>query len=414
MGFESELQPYPLPSGLHIIPEHLLDTRPDDEIDHTLLHPSPIISEKNIFFFWHRGFTQMHPYAQRNIRAWHRRFSPSGWTIRVLDRLPDSPLNVANYLDITDPGTFPRAFCDGTIGGDYAPQHTSDLVRWPLLLKYGGIYADVGMMQIGDLERLWNATIGDPSSPYEVLSYSAGPPDSYSLANYFLCARPNNPLFLRCHKLLLELWAADGGRTDTEGMHTSPLLKGVPMMGSKSSFTIVEEGKETIGPEEVSRMLTDYIIQGQVMTMVMALVDPEDGWNGPEYVSRHIYAPDYMLHSQLINELTAWDGNKAYSLLSLPMPKTGEAETDEQKEARTIVERCLTESFGFKLAHGLIIRVLGQTLGSLWRKNTGSDIAPGTYAAWLRYGMVHWNQDGIPPTVKFRAIEPFKTGPLLR
>jgi len=164
MGFESELQPYPLPSGLHIIPEHLLDTRPDDEIDHTLLHPSPIISEKNIFFFWHRGFTQMHPYAQRNIRAWHRRFSPSGWTIRVLDRLPDSPLNVANYLDITDPGTFPRAFCDGTIGGDYAPQHTSDLVRWPLLLKYGGIYADVGMMQIGDLERLWNATIGDPSS----------------------------------------------------------------------------------------------------------------------------------------------------------------------------------------------------------------------------------------------------------
>jgi Glycosyltransferase sugar-binding region containing DXD motif len=72
--------------------------------------------------------------------------------IRVL---PSSPLNVANFLDISDPGIFPRAFVDGTIGGDYAPQHTSDLIRWPLLLKYGGVYADVGMIQNGNFDRLW-------------------------------------------------------------------------------------------------------------------------------------------------------------------------------------------------------------------------------------------------------------------
>jgi len=24
----------------------------------------------------------MHPYTQRNVRAWHRRFSKQGWTIR--------------------------------------------------------------------------------------------------------------------------------------------------------------------------------------------------------------------------------------------------------------------------------------------------------------------------------------------
>jgi hypothetical protein len=88
----------------------------------------------------------------------------------VINRLPDSPLNVANFLDISDPETFPRAFVDGTIGGEYAPQHTSDLVRWPLLLKYGGVYADVGLMQIGDLDALWNSTIGNPDSRFEVLS----------------------------------------------------------------------------------------------------------------------------------------------------------------------------------------------------------------------------------------------------
>jgi hypothetical protein len=56
-------------------------------------------------------------------------------------------------------------------------------------------------------------------------------------------------------------------------MHHSPLLKRVPLMGG--SLTIEEEGK-TIGLEEVSKRLTDYIIQGQAMTLVMGLVDEED------------------------------------------------------------------------------------------------------------------------------------------
>ncbi|KAL8830935.1 MAG: hypothetical protein Q9170_005509 [Blastenia crenularia] len=399
-----------MPTGLHAIPHNLLDLRPDPEVDHDLLHPSPVSNEKNIWFFWHAGYAKMHPYTQRNIRAWHRRFSKQGWKIRVLNRQSLSSLNIAQFLDISDPGTFPRAFIDGTIGGDYAPQHTSDLVRWPLLLRYGGVYADVGMMQIGDLDQLWCDTIGNPDSKYDVLSYDMGSPER-SLANYFLASGRENPLFQRCHKLLLELWAADGGRDDTEGMHRSPLLRGVSLMGG--SF-VIREGEREIGPEEVSRMLTDYIIQGQVMTMAMGLVDEEDGWDGPRYVAEHVYAIDFMDGSQLINDITAWDGRKAFQLMSLMLPKDGETESDEQRQAREIVERCLQRSFGFKLAHGLILRVFGETLGSLWRKNEGSDNIEGTYAHWLRHGMIYWCQDKIPPKVDREVAEPIKRGPLLR
>lgn len=402
---------YPIPAGLHTIPSYLLDLRPDSEVDHDLLHPKPISDEKNIWFFWHTGYTHMHPYTQRNIRAWHRRFSKQGWTIRVIDRLPSSPLNVANFLDISDPGTFPRAFLDGTIGGDYAPQHTSDLVRWPLLLKYGGVYADVGMIQIGDLDRLWRETVGNPSSRFELLSYNIGGVEGRGLTNYFLASGRNNPLFERCHRLFLELWAADGGKTSTEGMHSSPLLKGVPLMGG--SFTIEEEGKK-IGPAEVSRMLTDYIIQGQAMTLVMGLIDEEDDWDGPKYVAEHVYGIEYMVGSQLINDMTEWDGKKAFDLMSLSLPKDGEVENAEQKQAREIVEACLQKSFGFKLAHGLILRVFGDTLGSLWRKHVGSDDVPGTYAHWLRHGTTYWNPDEILPTLEFKVIESYKRGPLLR
>ncbi|TVY40878.1 putative glycosyl transferase [Lachnellula subtilissima] len=374
---------YSMPKGMHAIPGHLLDLRPDAEVDHDLLHPKPVTDEKNLWLFWHSGFKNMHPYTQRNIRAWHRRFSPQGWAIRVMDRLPSSPLNVANFLDIADPGTFPRAFVDGTIGGDYAPQHNSDLVRWPLLLKYGGVYADVGLMQLGDLDRMWSETIRNPASPFDVLSYNIGGVEERNLTNYFLASGRDNP----------------------------PLLRGVPLLGQTLSF---EENGKKYGPEETSRMLTDYITQGQVMSMVMGLIDEEGCWDGPRYCADRVYAIDYMVGSQLINEITAWDGTKAFRLMSLSLATDGEVESSEQEQAREIVEACLQKSFGFKLAHGMILRVLGQTLGSLWRKHDGSDNVQGTYAHWLRHGTMYWNQDEIPPRMDFQVIEPFKIGPLLR
>ncbi|ODA77828.1 hypothetical protein RJ55_06430 [Drechmeria coniospora] len=402
---------YPKPHGVHVIDRDQLDLRSDAEVDDDLLHPRPVTTEKNIWFFWHSGFRSMHPYCQRTVRAWHRRFSRQGWAVRVLDREPNSALNVANYLDVNDRHTFPRAFVDDTIGGDHARQHTSDLVRWPLLLRYGGVYADVGMMQIGDLDKVWSTTVGDPSSPFEILTYNMGGIDGRALTNYFLASGRNNALFARCHKLLLQLWDADGGKTSTDGMHASPLLKGLPLIRAGAPF---EEDGKWYGMDEVSVLLTDYIIQGQVMTMVMSLVDDEDGWNGPKYAAEHIFAIDYMAGSQLINEMTDWNGPRQFELMSLPLPREGEEETDEQRQGREIVEACLTRSFGFKLAHGLILRVLGDTLGSLWRKHEGADAVTGTYGHWLRYGMLHWCPNKLPARLEFRELPAVKMGRLLR
>lgn len=410
---------YPMPKGVHAIPTHELDLRPDHEIDNILLRPPPVAPghEKNIWFFWHGGYATVHPYAQRTIRTYHRRFSRKGWTVRVVDVVAGSPGNIANFVDVADPANFPSAFREGTITGLYARQHTSDLVRWPLLLAYGGVYADVGMMAIGDVDWLWEETVGrtqtdDTRRWYEILSYTSGgraggraaddgtaTPD---LMNYFLCARPNNPFFLRCHRLFLALWDEDGGKTSTDGMHKSPLLRGVPLLGTDS-------GKS----EEYKTSLSDYITQGQVVKMVMGTVDEADGWDGPQYVKDHWYTMEYMVGSQLINEMTGWDGNRAFALMSLKLPAEGSAETGDQKLARAIVEACLAKSFGIKLAHGMIIAVLGETLGSLWRKHEGSDDVPGTYAHWLRYGMTYWSQDMLPPPVEFLDFEPFKMGSLL-
>ncbi|KAL4881875.1 hypothetical protein BJY04DRAFT_188243 [Aspergillus karnatakaensis] len=406
-----EKMDYPIPHGMHPIPPSALDLRPDAQIDTLIQTPPPVTSAKNIWFFWHAGYANMHGYAQRTVRAYHRRLTKKGWTIRVIDNLPGSPNHISNFVDTSDPRLFPKAFREGTIAGTYALQHTSDLVRWPLLNTYGGVYTDVGMMQIGDLDRLWNLTVENPESPWEILSYSPTGDDKYSLTNYFLGCLAHNPLFERCHALLLKLWDADGGRTSTEGMHASPLLRGVPLMGG--GYTITEDDGTVIGPEEVSRLLTDYIIQGQVVTAVMGLVDQDDSWDGPRYSVEHVYNVEFMSGSQYINEFTGWDGKVAFELMSLPMPREGEEESEGQRRAREIVEACLTKSFGFKLAHGLILRTHKVTLGSAWRDHPGSDVVPGTYAAWLRFGMVYWEQDEVPVRIELPLLAPTKVGRLL-
>lgn len=112
--------------------------------------------------------------------------------------------------------------------------------------------------------------------------------------------------------------------------------------------------------------------------------------------------------------MTQWNGRKAFELMSLPLPKEGEVESEEQQLAREIVETSLQKSFGLKLAHGIIMRVMKETLGSLWRDNLGSDDVEGTYAHWLRYGMQYWCPDELPVAHDFQVIEAFKRGPLLR
>ncbi|KAM0792467.1 hypothetical protein ACM66B_005142 [Microbotryomycetes sp. NB124-2] len=399
---------FTMPDGLVAIPDYLLDLRSDDEVDHAITHPRPVTSDKNVWFFWDKGYENLYPSARRTVRTWHRRLSKLGWAVRVVDYLPGSPLNVTHWIDTNDSTVVPRAFTDGSLDGGQSRQHISDLVRWPLLLKYGGVYADVGFIQIGDLDRLWNETIGNSESPVEVLSYDSGDATVLGLTNYFLASKRDNAFFLRCHQLLLALWQ---GKTNTTGMHLDPLVKDVPMMRRGISF---EENGRRYEAEEVDAMLSDYIIQGQAISMVMGLVDKETGWDGPTYTRERIFTIAFMEGAQLINDLTAWDGQRQFELMSLQLPRQGARETSDQTQARDVVEQVLTRSFGFKLATGIILRILGPTLGSLWRDNGDSDVAEGTYAAWFRHATTYWTQKKLPGRTVATIDKPYKIGPLLR
>jgi hypothetical protein len=254
---------YPTIPGTSPIPyEALPPIASSSSLPKHLTHPRlPSVNSKSIFAFWHAGIHKLPPYLLRNVTNWHRRFSPLGWTIYVLDTVPDSPLNVSNFIDTSSPTIVSEAFTKGTLDGAYVAQHTSDLIRYPLLLKYGGVYLDVGVLQFGDIDWLWTAHINNFESPYDFAGFTMGsPPDGLSIVNFVLMSAANNPLVERAHRIFLGVWK---GKTNTKNAHQHSLVKHVPLMHVPQEVVVSDEGQEKMVIND--GVMTDYAIQIQWM-----------------------------------------------------------------------------------------------------------------------------------------------------
>jgi hypothetical protein len=402
---------YPQIPGTSPLSYNVLPPVPTDgALPAALTSPAlPHEGSKSIFAFWHTGIHALPPYLLRNVIAWHRRFSPLGWTVYVLDTAPESPLNVANFIDTHSPSVVPAAFTNGTINGNYPAQHISDLIRYPLLLKYGGVYLDVGILQFGDLNWLWTEHITNPNSSYEFAGFTMSAGQGLQIVNFALMSGPNNPLIRRAHHTLLQVWK---GKTNTTGSHAHPLVSHVPLMHVGTEVVVDEkgQGKMVINDEA----MTDYAIQIQCMGSAQAWLDEENGWDGPKYAREKCWLVSMMDGAFAHEQMTGWSGQRQFDLLKLALPKLGEEESDDQALARRIVEKLVTDSWCLKLGHGFSAKLFGaDTLGMLWRKHDGSDCGESTYAGWLRWAEVSCCRNTNLEAMDVPVYEPTAKGRLL-
>jgi hypothetical protein len=401
---------YPIVPGTsyHILPTVLsAETIPSE-----ILHPGlPTSGSKSIFAFWHSGVEHAPPYLLRNVLDWHRRFSALGWKIYVLDTLPGSALNVSNFIDTSSRYVVPEAFTRGTLDGTYAAQHTSDLIRYPLLLKYGGIYLDMGILQFGDLDWLWSEHIANPVSPYDFAGFTMGdPPDGISIVNFAFMCGPNDPLVQRAHHILLKVWE---GKTNTTGAHLNSLVNHLPLMHVPQEVEVDDDGHGKMVINDA--VMTDYAIQIQCMGSAQRWLDDTDGWDGPKYVREHCWLYSMIDGAFAHEQVTNWSGQRQFDLLRQSLPKPNETENEDQAFARKIVENMVAKSWCLKLGHGFSAKLFGaDTLGMLWRKNEGSDCQEQTYAGWLRFAEVHCRQDKAPSPIEVPVYEPTMVGKLLQ
>lgn len=401
---------YPPIPGTRLLPYSPLPAIGSEAIPQALRAPNlPSPGSKSIFAFWHSGIESLPGNLLRNVIAWHRRYSPLGWTIYVLNTVPGSLLNVGNLINTTAPDVVPAAFTSNTLDGEYAGQHTSDLIRFPLLLKYGGVYLDVGILQFGDLEWLWGTHIANPASVYDFAGFTMGDGPEQHIVNFAFMCQAENPLLKRAHSILLKVWE---GKTNTTGMHAHPLLSHVPLMRVPEEVVHHEEISNRLAINDAA--MTDYAIQIQCISAAQGWSDVEEGWNGPQYVKEKCWLLNMVDSAFMHDQLTGWNGQRQFDLLRLKLPSSQERETEDQKLAREMVQTIVEKSWCLKLGHGFSAKLFGcDTLGMLWRRHDGSDCEMGTYAGWLREAEIFCVQESPPEPLVFPESKATVVGKLM-
>jgi hypothetical protein len=375
---------YSIPEGFSLISP---DNRSDEEIAVMLqMHQPVTASERNVWAFWHSGWSGMRPWCQRNIINWVRRLGPE-WTVRVLDDVEGSVNHLSRFVP---PSHFPDTFNNKTMAGP--PQHVSDLLRLPLLFLYGGVWMDTGMILLRHLDNICWRAIESPNSPYKMAGVLMPlRPEVGTMLNGFIAARRGNGAIRRWHAIYCALWE---GSTTAEGFHAHPLLAHLPQLD-------VQNAELGCPPLLIpTHGLGDYLAHFLCLERLQQLRDPADGFNGAEYFTNNVLLLRAIDHVYYAQKITGWDGRRQYDMLAT---RVDDVKAPLQADAKAFVDKVLRNSALMKLSHGPPCGL--ENLATIWdeESHANDDIAEGTFADYLRNASVHWDYTGV--AVKQAKVE---------
>lgn len=356
-----------------------------------IIKGSKINDATNFKIQWDKGLAAVKPWCQRNIISWVRRHNirGTGWTVRVLDVVPGSPNHFSRFVPNTAE-FFPEAFREHSGGegltGTHRAPHAADLLRLPLLYLHGGVWLDVGFTLFRDLDDLCWDVLADSNTPLELAGFRMTISDEIGMFwNGFIAARRGCIAVRLWHDLFLKLWERDG-RVSTEGMAADPLLRHLPRYEVPSST-----GEP---PAFTYASFVDYLIQMFCLERLRHTRDPGLGWDGPAWFAAKVLLYECVTEVYWAQALTHWDGRKQFEMLS--QQREGERvdmEDEKHKEAKAFVDGILDMSSTMKLSHGLVTEQR-EYLARIWDKpeHVDSDREPGTFAAYMRWASVHYQQ----------------------
>jgi hypothetical protein len=370
-----------IPPGLKLIPVEKLDRRSDQEIATWLQSRHEVTSDKNVWAFWHSGYDKMAPWVQRNIINWVRRLGPD-WTVHLLDRVDGSETNVYHFVEES---YFPDAFNKGTMDGPHVGPHSGDLIRLPLLWKHGGVWMDAGTFLFRHLDDLCWKEIEDVNSPYEMAGFVIEiRPEVDAMLNGFIATKRNNPFIKRWHEIYVALWE---GVTNSHNFHKHPLLRHLPLLCPPV---------DKLNCPDLSVMMesfSDYLAHFMAFERLRKLIDPSDGFNGPEYYAKHMFLAPALQETFYFQQVTGWSGTRQFELLTKQRTGDDVVKDDVWNAAEAFVNDALANTSTMKLSHGPP-GALDSFLADLWdsKDHQDKDNIEGTFSSYLRYGSVHFYQ----------------------
>ena len=375
------------------------DDRTSDDVISSMMMPSPVTSEQNVWAYWHSGLDRMPAWTKRNIVNWARLLG-SDWTIRILDSVKGSPSNALNFVR---PTMLPSAFVDGEMTGEYVGPHSADMLKGACLFLHGGVWLDVGILLFRHLDQICWSALCDPNSPYEVATSHAY---MQVVNNHFIAARKGSLFIQRWHELFCALWR--DGRTNYKGMASDPLLTAVlPALGRpKPPEEAAKEERYKFDYDVPLTEIMEYISQVLSWMRICLLDSPEkdpQGFRGRQYWEEKVLLIDSLDETWRAEELKKFDTRKIFDLLAT---RFEDPDTARVEEAKTLVWTLLEQTSMQKVYHGKKL-LKTPAIGQLWDRseNEDADCAEGTFAALLRYGSVFFEQTRDVPIVKAPKVD---------
>jgi hypothetical protein len=370
-----------------------LDVRSDADIIDSLSQVPPVVSENNVWCYWHNGISGMPAWCQRNVISWCRINGPS-WTVRILDSNPESPNYFLNYIPAD---TMPDAVVQGTMTGPFAGQHTADFVRTAVVYQHGGVFLDVGILLLRHLDHICWDTLMDPKNSYNMAIPSI---NRTNIANHVVAARRHDPFILRWHNLMLHIWR---NKTSCEGtVFTNPLFAFVLERADRTALKPL--GWDFKDPVTI----TEYVGQINAFQRLCCLdKDDEEGFNCYKYWHTNVFVFNAMTENWAAELYANRTGPHPWIMQRLAMRIDSDTGSQDWTDSYDMTWRMLTKSSMMKVTSA---RGLTKTphLGVLWgmEENAGKDCGEGTFAELLRYGAELFEQtrEGIDVLEDLRPV----------
>ena len=141
-----------------------------------------------IWALWGLGFENA-PRMQKTCLWSHKAANPT-FTTRVLDL--QSAINLIDVFSVIEKKSFYKM----------SIQHTSDVIRYLLLYKYGGVWADATLCMIEGLEH-WLHMDVDFTTLIMHNTLIEPRPITHMMANYFMVSRPQGVVISALRKAVI-------------------------------------------------------------------------------------------------------------------------------------------------------------------------------------------------------------------
>lgn len=185
--------------------------------------------------------------------------------------------------------------------GLFVGPHQGDLVRLPLLWKYGGAWMDVGTLLFRHLDEIWWNRIIDPASPCELGGFAVEFREKYyTMLNGFLVCQSGNPFIKRWHDIYLSLWGPD--TTNANGFHKHPLLAHIKAIETPSD-RVIEDPEMITAVDVMLDYLAHFLCLERLRVLVILMMGLMAQSTLQPRFSLRLRCKNYLLYNRLHNGL---------------------------------------------------------------------------------------------------------------